>query len=128
MKKGLTVLRGALVSGTALFLPLSAFAAGTTVRDVLVTIKELMDLGVPILITLAMLYFLYGLGEYIFKAVDAKSRDEARERMIGGIIALFVMASVWGLVGIVANTFGVQQGGDANLPDVPDIIGQDNQF
>ncbi len=48
--------------------------------------------------------------------------------MIAGIIALFVMAAVWGLVGVLANTFGVQTGGAATPPEVPLINGQTRQF
>ena len=73
-----------------------------------------MDLGIPILITLALIYFLYGLAEYIFKANDVDTRTEGRERMIQGIIALFVMSTVWGLVGVISNTFNVQPEGVDN--------------
>lgn len=117
------------MGAAALSLPLSAFAAETTVRSILLTIKDLMDLGVPILITLALLYFLYGLGEYIFKTESDKTRAEARERMIGGIIALFVMSAVWGLTAVLASTFNVQRGGTGVLPTPPIIDGQrGNQF
>ena len=41
--------------------------------------------------------------------------------MIYGVIALFVMVSVWGLVGLIGNTFGIQQGGGAIIPSIPRI-------
>ena len=114
MKKGLRAVRASIVGAASLALPLSTFAAGTNIKDIVLTIKSLMDLGIPILITLALIYFLYGLAEYIFKANDVDTRTEGRERMIQGIIALFVMSTVWGLVGVISNTFNVQPEGVDN--------------
>jgi hypothetical protein len=39
--------------------------------------------------------------------------------MIWGIVALFVMVSVWGLVRFIGNAFNIEQGGSANVPTVP---------
>lgn len=124
MKKGLYVLRAAIVGGAALALPLAAAAeTRTRIQDILTTIKGFMDFGVPIILLLALLYFFYGLAQYILNAKDVDSREEGRERMIQGVIALFVMASVWGLVRVVSNTFGVQQ---EAAPDILQVIPRGN--
>jgi len=62
---------------------------------------------------LAVIYFFWGLAQYIIKSGNEEARTEARNIMIYGIIILFVMLSVWGLVGLVGSTFGVGQGGSA---------------
>ncbi len=54
---------------------------------------------------LALLYFLYGVSQYILHGGDTEKRNEGYQTMIYGIIALFVMVSVWGLVGVLSNTF-----------------------
>ena len=38
--------------------------------------------------------------------------------MIWGISALFVIVSIWGLVGILQGTFGVSGGGTTAIPGV----------
>ncbi len=131
MKKVLRTVRASIVGAAALALPLAAFAQGTsqntTVTTIVLTIKNLMDLGIPILLVLALLYFFYGLAEYIFKAKDTEARTEGRERMIQGIIALFVMVSVWGLVRVIGNTFGVGQDSIGNVESIiPKAIQQQN--
>ncbi len=64
--------------------------------------------------SLAVFYFIWGLAKFINKAGEDKERENGRQMMIYGIIALAVMVSVWGLVTIVVNTFF--PGGYGNLP------------
>ncbi len=45
--------------------------------------------------------------DQLINAGDETARTEARNIMIWGIIALFVMVSVWGLVNVLDDTFGL---------------------
>jgi hypothetical protein len=75
---------------------------------------------VPIVFSLALILFLWGLLSYITAGADEEKRGTARNYMIYGIIALFVMVSVWGLVAILNRTFGIGQGGaPIELPTGP---------
>lgn len=47
---------------------------------------------------LALLAFFWGLMKFISKAGDEKSHAEGKSLMVWGLIALFVMVSVWGIV------------------------------
>lgn len=98
-------------------LPLFAFAA--TLQDTFTTVKSILDIIIPIVLTIAVIYFFWGVGKYMLSTGDAEKQEEARGIMIYGIIGLFVMVSVWGLVQVLANTFGVQQGGSVTIPGVP---------
>lgn len=62
---------------------------------------------IPLLITVALAAFIYGVLKYVINASDSTKREEGRQFMIWGIIALFVMLSVWGLVNILSNTFNL---------------------
>lgn len=62
---------------------------------------------VPLLFTVSLIVFIYGVVKYIMHADDEKEREEGRKFMLFGIIALFVMVSVWGLVQVLRNTFGL---------------------
>jgi hypothetical protein len=66
---------------------------------------------------LALLAFFYGLAKLIWGGPEAVS--EGKSLMIWGIVALFVMVSVWGLVRFIGNAFNIEQGGSANVPTVP---------
>ncbi|OIO33277.1 MAG: hypothetical protein COZ49_04260 [Candidatus Yonathbacteria bacterium CG_4_10_14_3_um_filter_47_65] len=92
----------------ALF-PLLAFAdPPATFKDLVkLFISSILDPLVPLIIGLALVYFLWGVSKYILHGDDEKKREEGRQMMVYGIIGLFVMVSVWGLVNILVGTFGL---------------------
>ncbi len=56
---------------------------------------------------LAFLFFLWGVTKFMMAGEDKAKRDEGRQFMIWGVIALFVMFAFWGFVQILSNTFGI---------------------
>ncbi|MEK7585029.1 MAG: pilin [Patescibacteria group bacterium] len=76
-----------------------------TVGGIVSTVQYLLDIIIPIIMTLALIYFFWGLANYILSAGDEEKKSEGRNQMIYGVIALFVMAAVWGLVGVLDQTF-----------------------
>ena len=86
-----------------MILPFVASAqASRSVDALLVYIQERIGQIIPILIGLALVLFLWGILRYLFSKDDI-AKAEARSFMMWGIVALFVMVSVWGLVGILQN-------------------------
>ncbi len=71
---------------------------------------------IPLLVGLAVAYFLYGVGKFIKNADSDAEREKGKQVMIWGVIALFVIVSVWGLVGLLATTFGVSRVGIPQFP------------
>lgn len=107
MKKKLIVL------GSILGMPMLTFAAGCTASstsgtliNVLCTIGNILNSIVPILVALGVVYFVWGVVSYVI-ASDEEAKSAGRNRMIWGIIGLAVIVGLWGLVGILGNTFGV---------------------
>lgn len=108
----------ALVSSIFLA-PLFLFAANsTTVETLIGQVGAWIDALVPIVMVLALLYFFWGLAQYIMNAGDEAKAKEGKSIMIYGVIALFVMISIWGLVGFLQRTFGVTE---SISPAVPTI-------
>ena len=102
----------------ALALPLTSFAALGNISGLVSDIGGIVNQIIPILFALALLGFFYGLVMYIFGKEDDK--DQAKKTMIWGVVALFVMASVWGLVSFLGNAVGVtQQSGPSVSPLIP---------
>lgn len=97
-------------------LPFVALAQ-TQAITILERFRQILNLLVPILITVAVLWFFWGLIEYIKGGPEQK--DTGKHYMIWSVIALFVMVSIFGLIGLIGNTFSIQQGGGINLPQIP---------
>jgi hypothetical protein len=89
------------------------------IGGIITSIGHLVKLALPVVIGLALLAFFYGLLKFIFNGGDEEKRKESIQVMIYGVIALFVMVSVWGLVRFVGNSLGVNdQGGSLPVPTV----------
>ena len=68
--------------------------------------NQLINRLIPFVITLALLVFLWGVLKYVFQS-DASGKEEARGYMIWGIVGLFIMVSVWGLVNILVRSLSL---------------------
>lgn len=97
--------------------PFIAFAA-EGLDDTLSTLGGLISSATPIVVALALLYFFWGLATFILSAGDEEKRNKSRGVMIWGIIALFIIVSVWGLIGVVQETFGLSGDQDIQIPSV----------
>jgi uncharacterized membrane protein YozB (DUF420 family) len=60
---------------------------------------------VAVLSSVALMLFLWGIVMYIYSSASAESKSQSKMFMYWGIIALFVLTSVWGRTGLVKNTF-----------------------
>jgi len=111
-----------ILTSIALIAPALVFAQGDSDLGNLTgfanQLKNLIDILIPIVFALALLFFLWGLAKYIFAAGDEEAKEKGKQIMIWGIISLFIMASVWGIVAFLQNIFGVSSDVDITLPGV----------
>lgn len=70
----------------------------------------------PLLILGALVLFLFGIVKRFFWGKDSADKAEAGRYILWGVVALFVMVSVWGLVNVLKTTFNLDNG---NIPLAP---------
>lgn len=95
----------------------TAECTGFGIEYALCRIALILNTLIPILITLGVVYFIYGVITYVI-AKDEEAKSRGRNVMIYGLIGLAVIVSVWGLVNLLKATFGVP---DSNTISVPCI-------
>lgn len=83
--------------------PLVTSARSNGLKNIVGEAGGLIQALIPIVIGLAVLVFLWGVLRYVIASDDA-GKEQGRVFMLWGIIALFVMVSVWGLVNILRET------------------------
>jgi len=105
-----------VISGLALAFPFVAAAAD--LGSILDEIRSLVDTIIPLFMVIAVAIFLWGIIKYITAAGDEEKAKTARGYIIYGLIGLFVMVAFWGIIRVVASTFGVEQGGTIELPTI----------
>ena len=75
---------------------------------------------VPFLFALGLVIFLVGVVKYIKSGDNEEAREAGRGLMLFGIIALFVMTAVWGLVEILYRSiFGGTSRSEFKMPGLP---------
>jgi hypothetical protein len=124
MKKKLIVLSSVL--GLTPFLALAQNSGCNAARAlnpgdiqyIICRIGDILDTIIPILVVLGVVYFIWGVVSYVI-GDDEEAKKKGRDRMIYGIIGLVVIVAMWGLVGIVRNTFGI--GGGSTAPEIPTV-------
>jgi hypothetical protein len=94
----------ALVS---LLSPLSVFAI-VSVQDFLISGLLLLNQLIYVAFSAALLVFIWGLARFIFHIGGENSSIDGKNLMVWGVIALFVISSIWGIVGFLQQSlFGV---------------------
>lgn len=108
-----------LVIGTALVAPAMAMAQDKGLAKVLDTVGDLLSTLSTILFAAAVVAFFYGVARFIFSAGNDK--EDGKKVMWWGIIGIFVMASVFGLVNILQDTFVDGNGDSVGAPTLPGL-------
>ncbi len=83
--------------------------SSSKLQDVLCYVRSIInDSVIPFMFAVATVFFIWGAVKFfILNADEEAQRDQGRQFMIWGIVAIAVMLSVWGLVGILTSTFGI---------------------
>lgn len=61
---------------------------------------------ITLLFALAVVYFLYGLVQYLLNPDSEEIRKSSKSHMLWGIIGMFIMVSVFGIMSLILTTLG----------------------
>lgn len=76
-----------------------------TIPKVIDFIGNFLNRLAPFIIALTLLVFIYGLFRMILGGGE-QAKKEGRQIIVFGVVGLFVMVSVWGLVNVIKLGFG----------------------
>lgn len=122
MKKLLASLGFVILPSIALAEPATNPALLTPLGGLVLRILGIVDLLFPIVGALALIWFFWGIIQYVLKGENTEKREQSRDFMIYAVIAFFVMFSIWGLVHIIQDTFFLGLGTGTSLLLSPDEI------
>jgi hypothetical protein len=84
------------------------------------TARGVVGQAVPLLMGVAMVVFFYGLVMFIWKGKEGgETLEKSKSFMIYSLISFFVMASIWGIVGFLQNTTGIDPNAQVKVPPIP---------
>lgn len=88
-------------------------AAADVAKTFVDQINEIIIFPLIILLSgIAILVFLWGGFQYVFKASDPAARTQGQKHLLWGVIGLLIMVSAYAILTIAANTFGIDPKAD----------------
>jgi len=82
--------------------------------------KLIINPLIILLFALAVVYFLYGVFEFISNQENEEKKTKGRSHMIWGIVGIVIMMGVFTILNMIMNTFNIQginpQEGTVQLP------------
>lgn len=70
-------------------------------------IAQIINPLIPVLIGIGLIVFFWGIIQYVLNADSEEKRSTGKQHMIWGIIGIFIMVSVWGIIRLLQDFFGV---------------------
>ncbi len=81
----------------------------STARTLVLKINDqIVNPLIGLLIAIAVVWFMWGLVQFIWGAQSEEGREKGKSNMIWGIVGLFIMVAVFGILALLMNTFGVR--------------------
>ncbi len=62
---------------------------------------------VPVLFSIAMVAFIWGVIQTFINPNNEEARKKGKAYVLWGLIGLFIMVTMWSLVGVFTDTFGL---------------------
>ena len=67
---------------------------------------EILNPLIAIMFAVALCYFFYGVASYIWNPDSEEAREKGRVAMVWGVIGMFVMVSVFGIMEFIISSIG----------------------
>jgi succinate dehydrogenase/fumarate reductase cytochrome b subunit len=87
-----------------------AFAASASLNEFIGNVDNMIiNPLILFLFALAVVYFLYGILEFIMNQENEEKKTSGKSHMLWGVIGIVIMLGVWTLLGIVTSTLGIDK-------------------
>lgn len=104
------------------FATTSSMVNGTYAVDLVQKAGVIASMLIPPCIAVGVIVFLIGAIRLIARGADAHERIRGRKNMLWGVIGLCLAVSVWGVVALLTNTFGLDTAARPPLPTTPPLL------
>jgi hypothetical protein len=68
---------------------------------------EVIQPAAQVIFAAGFLLFLWGLVKFLWNLNDGGENGEGKQHMIWGIVGMVIMVSIWGIIALLDNTFGL---------------------
>lgn len=86
-------------------------SADGTINGLITTAQNILEIVIPALLVIATLVFIWGVITYILAKGSEERKKQGYTLIIWGLVGLFVIVTMWGLVRVIGKTFGIEEKG-----------------
>lgn len=102
----------------AVIMPITVSAA-SKINTILEQLKDTLNIVIKILMTMALVVFIWGIVRFIAAAGNIMEVKKAKGIMTYGIIALAILATMTGIIAFLQAYFGISPGQPIKIPQFP---------
>lgn len=104
-----------LTIASVLLLPAVAFASAPgTFAGLVNMLVSYLNFGAVTLITLAIVIYFLGISRMLWKSGKGEIAGNMTTYIFWGVVAIFMMVSIWGIVALIQNTIFGNSGGSSS--------------
>lgn len=89
-------------------LPAAAFAQAPDAFDLTFLVYDWIEQLSFLFMAGAVAFFVWGLVKFIYNAADTKEHEEGKRYIVWGVVAFFVLVSLWGLVRFLSESLNLE--------------------
>jgi len=93
--------------------------AGVDLLDRIV--DYVIDPAVKVVFTLGLFFFLWGLVEFLWNLKDGQVSENGKNHMVYGMVGMLIMVSVYGIIALIMNTFGIDPGTATDVSRIQNV-------
>ena len=87
-----------------------AYAASTSLNGFIANVDSMIIQPlINLLFALAIVYFLYGVFEFLLNQDKEEKKTSGKQHMLWGIVGITIMMGVFTILGIILNTLGISK-------------------
>ena len=98
------------------------------INDVTNKFTSILNTTTVIIVSIAVLWIVINVVRYLVGGKDSEKRKEGGMRIFFGIVGLFVIISIWGIVSIFKNSFATNNTASQGISNVQIQAGQGPQI
>lgn len=95
-----------IISLTLLLSPAMSNAQPEDFKGAAGNVTDILLSGIPLLFITALVVFFWGAAEYVLSAAE-DTKDGAKQRMLWGVVGLFVISAIWGIITFLSGSLGI---------------------
>lgn len=91
-------------------------------------VTYIIDPAILLVFTAGFFLFMWGLVMFMIHLNSGEPKQEDKDHILWGLVGMLVMVAVWGIIGLLENTFGIGRVGGVDIGRIENVAPPPNFF